>query len=144
VNSIQNTNGISPPKFQQQNTAETLTELHRPIDPRHFKERKQGSITLTYVPWAVLAKHLHHRAPGWNWEIQSVQEVGGCVVVTGRLTIPTTDGLLHFSACASEPLESSHKPQPLNQPLHLHYGGLVVWPVWDWICGAELIARPRE
>jgi hypothetical protein len=106
VNSIQNTNGISAPKFQQQNTAETLTELHRPIDPRHFKERKQGSITLTYVPWAVLAKHLHHRAPGWNWEIQSVQEVGGCVVVTGRMTIPTTDGLLHFSACASEPLES--------------------------------------
>jgi len=105
MNSIQSANGISA-KFQQQSTAETLAELHRPIDNRHFKERKQGGITLTYVPWAILAKHLHHRAPGWNWEIQSVQEVGGCVVVTGRLTIPTTDGLLHFSACASEPLES--------------------------------------
>ena len=106
MNSIQSANGISTPKFQQQSTAETLVELHRPIDPRHFKERKQGSITLTYVPWAILAKHLHYRAPGWNWEIQSVQEVGGCVVVTGRLTIPTTDGLLHFSACASERTES--------------------------------------
>ena len=47
------------------------------------------------------------RAPGWCWEVQSVQEVGGAVVVTGRLTIPTADGdLLHYSAVASEPLES--------------------------------------
>ena len=36
--------------------------------------------------------------------------VGGAVVVTGRLTIPTVDGdLLHYSAVASELLES--KPQ---------------------------------
>jgi len=48
-----------------------------------------------------------HRAPGWCWEVQSVQEVGGGVVVTGRLTIPTDDGdLLHYSAVASELLES--------------------------------------
>jgi hypothetical protein len=101
-------NGTSAPtaKFVQRNTTETLSELHRPIDPRHFKTRKQGTATLTYVPWATLAKHLHHRAPGWCFEIQSVQEVGGSVIVTGRLTIPTTDGLLHYSAVASEPLES--------------------------------------
>ena len=96
-------------KFLQRSTTETLSELNRPIDPRHFKTRKQGSTTLTYVPWATLAKHLHHRSPGWCWEIQSVQEVGGTVVVTGRLTIPTTDGLLHYSAVASEPLESASK-----------------------------------
>jgi IS4 transposase len=93
-------------KFTQRTTAETLEELNRPIDPRHFKTRKQGNTTLTYVPWATLARHLHHRAPGWNWEIQNVNEIGGSVVVTGRLTIPTTDGLLHYSAVASEPLES--------------------------------------
>jgi len=92
--------------FVQKNTVETLSELNRPIDPRHFKTRKQGNTTITYVPWSTLAKHLHHRSPGWCWEVQSVQEVGGAVVVTGRLTIPTTDGLLHYSAVASEPLES--------------------------------------
>jgi hypothetical protein len=101
-------NGSTAPiaQFVQKNTEETLAELHRPIDPRHFKTRKQGNTTLTYVPWATLARHLHHRAPGWNWEIQRVQEVGGSVVVTGRLTIPTTDGLLHYSAVASEKLDS--------------------------------------
>ncbi len=99
-------------KFALRPTAETLADLSRPIDPRHLKTRKQGNTTLTYVPWATLARHLHHRAPSWNWEIQSVQEVGGSVVVTGRLTIPTTDGLLHYSACASEPLESASKAPP--------------------------------
>ena len=59
---------------------------------RHLKTRKQGTATLTYCPWNTIARHLHHRAPGWCWEVQSVQEVGGAVVVTGRLTIPTAEG----------------------------------------------------
>ena len=97
-------------KFSLRPTAETLADLSRPIDPRHLKTRKQGSTTLTYCPWNTIARHLHHRAPGWCWEVQSVQEVGGAVVVTGRLTIPTADGdLLHYSAVASEPLESASK-----------------------------------
>jgi hypothetical protein len=95
-------------KFALRPTAETLADLSRPIDPRHLKTRKQGNTTLTYCPWNTIARHLHHRAPGWCWEVQSVQEVGGAVVVTGRLTIPTADGdLLHYSAVASEPLEST-------------------------------------
>lgn len=97
-------------KFTLRPTAETLANLSRPIDPRHLKTRKQGNTTLTYCPWSTIAKHLHHRAPGWSWEVQSVQELGGSVVVTGRLTIPTADGdLLHYSAVASEPLESVSK-----------------------------------
>jgi len=107
-------NGSTAPvaQFVQKNTEETLAELHRPIDPRHFKTRKQGNTTLTYVPWATLAKHLHHRCPGWCFEIQSVSEVGGSVVVTGRLTIPTTDGILHYSAVASEKLDSGSMAPP--------------------------------
>ena len=96
-------------KFTQRTTTETLEELNRPIDPRHLKTRKQGNTTLTYCPWHTISRHLHHRAPGWCWEVQSVQEVGGAVVVTGRLSIPTTDGLLHYSAVASEPIESASK-----------------------------------
>jgi len=65
----------------------------------------EGAPTTAHT--SLCARHLHHRAPGWCWEVQSVQEVGGAVVVTGRLTIPTADGdLLHYSAVASEPLES--------------------------------------
>ena len=104
-------NPAAAPKFQIRSTAETLEALSRPIDPRHLKTRQQGGITLTYCPWHGICRHLHHRAPGWCFEIQSVQEVGGSVVVTGRLTIPTTDSTLNYSAIASEPLESrSHAP----------------------------------
>ena len=107
-------NGSTAPvaQFVQRNTEETLAELHRPIDPRHFKTRKQGNTTLTYVPWATLAKHLHHRCPGWCFEIQNVSEIGSSVVVTGRLTIPTTDSLLHYSAVASEKLDSGSMAPP--------------------------------
>jgi len=99
-------NGSKAPatKFALRSTAETLEQLNRPIDPRHFKTRKQGTVMLTYVSWATLARHLHHRCPQWNWEIQSVAQIGDSVCVTGRLTIPTTDGLLNYSAVASEPL----------------------------------------
>jgi hypothetical protein len=107
-------NGSTAPvtQFVQRNTEETLAELHRPIDPRHFKTRKQGNTTLTYVPWATLAKHLHYRCPGFCFEIQNVTEIGGSVVVTGRLTIPTTDGILHYSAVASEKLDSGSMAPP--------------------------------
>jgi len=54
-----------------------------------------------------ITRHLHHRSPGCCWEVQSVQEVGGAVVVPGRMSIPTADGdLLHYSAVASETLKS--------------------------------------
>ena len=109
-------------KFALRPTAETLADLSRPIDPRHLKTRKQGTTTLTYCPWNTIARHLHHRAPGWCWEVQSVQEIGSAVVVTGRLTIPTADGdLLHYSAVASEPLESKSQASILiiNQDLEM-------------------------
>jgi hypothetical protein len=94
--------------FALRSTADTLADLSRPIDPRHLKTRRQGTATLTYCPWNTIARHLHQRAPGWCWEVQSVQEIGGAVVVTGHLTIPTADGgLLHYSAVASELLESN-------------------------------------
>jgi hypothetical protein len=89
----------SSSRFSLHTTAETLVDLSRPIDPRHLKTKKQGVATINKCPWNTIAKHLHHRPPSWCWEVQSVQEVGGAVVVTGRLTIFTADGeLLHYSA----------------------------------------------
>ncbi len=106
-------NGAQTPtaiKFSLRPTAETLADLSRPIDPRHLKTRKQGNTTLTSCPWNTIAKHRLHRAPGGCWEVQLVQEVGGAVMITEHLNIPTADGdLLHYSAVASEPLESASK-----------------------------------
>jgi len=81
--------------------------LNKIQELKEFKKQNYHETSLTYFPWNTIARHLHHRAPGWCWEVQSVQAVGAAVVVTGRLTIPTADGdLIHYSAVASEPLES--------------------------------------
>jgi hypothetical protein len=91
-------------KFCLRSTAKTLADLSRPMDPGHLKTRKQHNTTPVYCPWNIIARHLHHRALGWSWEVRSAQEIGGAVVVTGRLTIPSAAGdLLHCSAVASEP-----------------------------------------
>ena len=115
-------------KFSLRPTAETLADLSRPIDPRHLKTRKQGTATLTYCPWNTIALHLHHRAPGWCWEVQSVQEVGGAVVVTGRLTIPTADGdLLHYSAVATDSFSAA-----ITTPCMTWGSGAWIQSNWRW------------
>lgn len=90
---------------------EVLAALAQPVDPRHHRTRKQGGKTLTYLPWHLLVRCLQHRAPGFQWELREVKEVGDFVAVTGRLTVPTSDGPLVFENVSSEPLKSaSHAP----------------------------------
>ena len=94
-----------------QPSSTVLAALARPVDPRHVRQLRKGGTTLDYVPWFIIAKHLHHRAPGWCWEVRSVQEVGGSVVVHGTLLVPTADGTLRYDAVASETLKgTSHAP----------------------------------
>ena len=110
--------GTDSSVFALKGTEETLAELQRPIDPRWFKTLVKGKgdkqISLSYIPWAVVAKCLHHRAPSWCFEIQEVKELAGTVVVVGRLSIPTTDGILHFSGVASEPVEGPSMAPPVE------------------------------
>lgn len=84
----------------------------RRISPAQWIHGISGSAAgRHHLPPAVdTTHHLHHRAPGWCWEVQSVQEVGGAVLITGRRILSNADGdLLHDSAVVSEPLESASK-----------------------------------
>ena len=59
-------------------------------------------------------------------------------MVTGRLTIPTADGdLLHYSAVASEPLESASKAPAAEVAASPVSGGQQHWRVWGWSCGGR-------
>jgi len=92
-----------------------LDALQRPIDPRHHRSRRQGGKDLAYVPWSTLVRCLLHRAPGYSWELRSVQVVGDFVAVTGRLTIPTADGApLVFENVSSECLAGSSFAPPVE------------------------------
>lgn len=105
---------VSPLK----SAADTLLALSQPVDKRHYKSFQVGKgekqSTLTYIPWGVICKCLHSRAPQWNFEVQEVKELAGSVVVVGRLTIPTSDGVLHFSGVASERIDGSSMAPPIE------------------------------
>lgn len=92
--------------------SDVLAALSRPVDPRHVRQLTKGGASLDYVPWHIVAKHLHHRAPGWSWVVRSVQELGGSVVVHGSLLLPTADGSLRFDAVASETLKGGSFAPP--------------------------------
>lgn len=100
--------------FEMKTTEETIAQLNRPIDPRHIQQREIKGKALEFVPWAIICRHLHHRAPGWCWELQEVKLIANVVSVTGRLTIPTSDGVIHYSAVATEPLEGPSKAPPVE------------------------------
>ena len=108
----------TPSPFTLKDTQSTIADLHRPIDERHLKTLTKGkgekAQEFAFIPWGVVCKSLHHRAPGWGWELLEVKELGGYVVVSGRLTVPTTDGVLHYSGVASEPLESASYAPPVE------------------------------
>jgi len=73
--------------------ASIVSDLSRPVAPRHIRQRKQGGSTLSYIEWHTAAQYLDHYAPGWAWEIVSIAElVGGLTVVHGSLTIPSLEG----------------------------------------------------
>jgi hypothetical protein len=93
---------------------EVLEALQRPIDSRHHRSRRQGGKELTFVPWSTLVRCLLARAPGYSWELRSVQVVGDFVAVTGRLTVPTADGPLIYENVSSESLTSNSFAPPVE------------------------------
>jgi len=108
------TQSTEPAEARDRTTEAVLSELARTIDARHIRTRKQGGINLSYVPWALIVRHLHYRAPGFCWEIRQVQQIGDWVSVTGRLSIPTSDGVLIFENVASESLKSTNHAPPIE------------------------------
>ena len=107
-----------PSVFALKSTADTLLALSQPIDPRHYKTIQRGkgdkAVSLSFIPWGVIAKCLHSRSPQWNFEIQECKELAGSVVVVGRLTITCSDGLMHFSGVASEPIDGPSMAPPVE------------------------------
>lgn len=81
---------------------EIVSDLHKPINARHLKTRRQGGKELTYIAWYDAAKYLDLYAPGWNYEIRSIQQVAGKVVLTVRLSIPTAEGIVYREATGHE------------------------------------------
>jgi hypothetical protein len=81
--------------------------LSRPVAARHLKQRQQGGRTLDYLPWYQAVRYLDHHAPGWRYEIRSVNQIGDNLVMTVRIIVPCAEGEVWREASALEPLMGS-------------------------------------
>ena len=91
---------------------EIVNDLHKPISARHLRTRRQGGKEITYITWYDACKYLDLYAPGWNYEIRSIQQVAGKVVLTVRISIPTEEGTVWREAtgCEDEDTDSYGDP----------------------------------
>lgn len=79
-----------------------IADLSKPVADRHIKSRRQGGNDIAYIEWHTACNYLDHFAPGWSWRILSVSQVSNLVTVHGRLSIPSTDGVVERDATGIE------------------------------------------
>ena len=87
---------------RQRPIGQIVSDLSRPVAPRHIRQRKQGGSTISYISWDTAANYLDHFAPGWSWEIVSISSHGGLTVIHGALSIVSSDGLVTRHATGIE------------------------------------------
>jgi Rad52/22 family double-strand break repair protein len=87
--------------------AEIIADLSKPVSPRHLRQRKQGSSTLTYIPWFQAVRYLDLYAPGWSYEIRSTQQIGENLTMTVRISVPCAEGIVYREASALESLKGT-------------------------------------
>jgi len=79
-----------------------VRDLTKPVAKRHLRTRKQGGKELTYIAWHDAIKYLDHYAPGWNYEVRTINAVGGKLILTVRLSIPCLEGVVYREATGQE------------------------------------------
>jgi len=84
---------------------EIIHDLSGNVNPQRLKTRQQGGKTLTYIPWYQCVRYLDKYAPGWSYEVRSIQTVGENCVVTVRVSIPCLEGLVYREATGIEPIK---------------------------------------
>lgn len=86
---------------------EIIKDLSKPVAKRHLRSRKQGGKELTYISWYDAVKYLDHYAPGWCYEVRSMESIGGKLILTIRLSVPCLEGVVYREATGQEEEETS-------------------------------------
>lgn len=79
-----------------------VKDLSKPVAKRHLRSRRQGGKEISYIAWHDAIKYLDHYAPGWNYEVRSLNSIGGNLILTIRLSIPCLEGLVYREATGQE------------------------------------------
>jgi len=81
---------------------EIVKDLSKPVAARHLRKRKQGGKEITYIAWHDAVKYLDHYAPGWCYEVRSIDSIGGKLILTIRLSVPCAEGVVYREATGQE------------------------------------------
>jgi len=81
---------------------EIVKDLSKPIAQKHLRTRRQGGKEIMYVAWHDAVKYLDHFAPGWCYEIRSIESVSGKLIMIVRLSIPSSEGITYREATGQE------------------------------------------
>ncbi len=79
-----------------------VKDLSKPVAKRHLRVRRQGGKEIGYIAWHDAIKYLDHYAPGWNYEVRSMDSIGGKLILTIRLSIPCLEGVVFREATGQE------------------------------------------
>ncbi len=89
-------------KYELRSIRQITADLSKPVAKRHLRLRKQGGKEIKYLAWHDAIKYLDHYASGWNYEIRSIDSVGGKLILTVRLSIPCAEGIVYREATGQE------------------------------------------
>lgn len=81
---------------------EIVKDLTKPVAKRHLRSRKQGGKEIQYIAWHDAIKYLDHYAPGWCYEVRSMESIGGKLIMTVRLSVPCAEGIVYREATGQE------------------------------------------
>lgn len=102
---------VSPETNEKQNVETTsglrsirdiVRDLSKPIAQKHLRKRRQGGKDILYVSWHDAIKYLDHYAPGWCYEVRSIDSIAGKLILTVRLSIPCAEGIVYREATGQE------------------------------------------
>ncbi len=79
-----------------------VKDLTKPVAKRHLRVRRQGGKEIGYIAWHDAIKYLDHYAPGWNYEIRSMNSIGGKLIIVIRLSVPCLEGIVFREATGQE------------------------------------------
>ena len=95
----------APTKPGEWPLSKIVEALSKPIPSHLLETKKLGGRNITYIPWHKAVVILNKYAPGWQFRIVNVTQVGGELIMTGSLSIPTSDGVITRESTGSEKID---------------------------------------
>jgi hypothetical protein len=107
------THELKPPLKQGEWTlSQTQAALSRKLPEHILKTKSLGGQRIPYLPWYRANQILDKYCPGWCWNIVNIYTTDTDLFLVGRLTIPTSDGVVYREATGNEKLNCSSYGDP--------------------------------